>query len=57
MYKRINISVTLVSESYVILYCEKNVIRNSPIKICLNQEFVKIKFLLITDIMSFFILR
>jgi hypothetical protein len=23
--------VTLVSESYVILYCEKNVIRNSPL--------------------------
>ena len=36
--KRINISVTLVSESYVILYCEKNVICNSSIKICLNQS-------------------
>ena len=30
--KRINISVTLVSESYVILYCKKNVICNSSIK-------------------------
>jgi hypothetical protein len=30
--KPINISVTLVSESYVILYCEKNVICNSSIK-------------------------
>ena len=29
---------TLVSESYVILYCEKNVICNSLIKICLNQS-------------------
>ena len=29
----------LVSESYVILYCEKNVICNSSIKICLNQVF------------------
>ena len=38
MGKRINISVTLVSESYVILYCEKNVICNSSIKICLNQS-------------------
>jgi hypothetical protein len=27
-----------VSESYVILYCEKNVICNSSIKICLNQQ-------------------
>ena len=35
--KRINISVMLVSESYVILYCEKNVICNSSIKIGLNQ--------------------
>jgi hypothetical protein len=33
--KRINISVTLVSESYVILYCEKKC--NSSINICLNQ--------------------
>ena len=39
--KRINISVTLVSESYVILYCEKNVICNSSIKICLNQGSIK----------------
>jgi hypothetical protein len=30
--RRINISVTLVSESYVILYCERNVICNSSIK-------------------------
>jgi hypothetical protein len=37
--KRINISVTLVSESYVILYCEKkNVICNSSIKICLKKK-------------------
>jgi uncharacterized protein YdaL len=36
--KRINISVTLVSESYVTLYCEKNVICNSSIEICLNQS-------------------
>ena len=36
--KRINISITLVSESYVILYCEKNVICNSSIKICLNEQ-------------------
>ena len=28
----------LVSESYVILYCEKNVICNSSIKICLKKN-------------------
>jgi uncharacterized protein YdaL len=36
--KRVNISVTLVSESYVILYCETNVICNSSIKICLKRK-------------------
>ena len=36
--KRINISVTLVSESYVILYGEKNVICNSSIKICFKKK-------------------
>jgi hypothetical protein len=39
LWKRINISVMLVSEFYVILYCENNIICNSSIKICLNQIF------------------
>ena len=38
--KRINISLTLVSESYVRLYCEKNVICNSSMKICLHQIYI-----------------
>ena len=41
--KRINISVTLVSESYVILYGEKNVICNSSIKICFKKKRIKLK--------------
>ena len=41
--KQINISVTLVSESYVILYCEKNVICISSIKICLKKKEKKMK--------------
>ena len=36
-WKQINISVTLVSESYVILYYEKKFIFYLSIKICLNQ--------------------
>ena len=35
--KQINISVTLVSESYVLLYCEKKVYMLFINKICLNQ--------------------
>ena len=42
--KRINIIVTLVSESYVILCCEKNVICNSSIKICLNQSVLTVTY-------------
>jgi hypothetical protein len=36
--KWINISVTLVSESYVLLYYEKNVYMLFINKICLNQN-------------------
>ena len=52
--KRINISVTLVSESYVILCCEKNVICNSSIKICLNQSVLTVTYFYFHFISAFY---
>ena len=37
--KRINISVTLVSESYVLLYYGKKIIFINEILVCLNQSY------------------